>query len=268
MVDPASNAEVLANSPHGIHHSIKAVARSPHRWGRILIKLGIIAAVIALIAIFGKWLGTQLPVFETWINSLGWWGPAVFVLIFIILSLFQVPESLLAIAGGVAFGLWYGFGWVILANVCGAAAGFWWYRLFLRHRVQGMLKKHPKIKAVESAVSSKGFKLMVLLRLGPFNYSILNAILGASEVRFVPFMLALVGAFPGNFATVYLGFVAKHIAQTRAGTDSFSTTHDIILIAGFVVTIIVFLFITHVARHALKQAQADLEAGGAAETVR
>jgi uncharacterized membrane protein YdjX (TVP38/TMEM64 family) len=130
-----------------------------------------------------------------------------------------------------------------------------------------MLQKHPKINAVESAVSSKGFRLMVLLRMGPFNYSILNAILGASKVRFAPFMLALVGAFPGNFATVYFGNVAKHIAQKRAGTDSLSTTHEIILIAGFVVTIIVFLFITHVARHALKQAQADLETGGAAETV-
>lgn len=268
MADPTSNADILVNSPHGIHHSIKTVAKSPHRWGKILIKLSVIAIVIALIAIFGKWLGEQLPIFEAWIQSLGWWGPAVFVAVFIVLSLVQVPESLLAIAGGVAFGLWYGFGWVILANVCGAAVGFWWYRLLLRNRVHLMLKKHPKIQAVESAVSSKGFKLMVLLRLGPFNYSILNAILGASEVRFVPFMIALVGAFPGNFATVYFGNVAKHIAQKRAGTDNLSTTHEIILVAGFVVTIIVFLFITHVARHALKQAQADLEAGGAAETVR
>ena len=253
---------------HGIHTSIKVVAKSKHRWGKILLRIGLIGLAIALIAIFGKWLGGQLPVFESWIKSLGWWGPLVFLGLFIVLTLLQVPESLLAIAGGVAFGLWAGFCWVILANVCGAAIGFWCYRLLFRHRLQLILNRHPKMKAVTDAVASKGFKLMVLLRLGPFNYSMLNAVLGASQVRFLPFMLALVGAFPGNFATVYFGTVAKHIAQKRAGTDNLDTTHEIVLIAGFVVTIIVCLFIAHVARHALKQAAADVEAGGVAETVK
>lgn len=262
---PASN--IVLSPEHGIRHSIKAVIKSKHRWGKILLKLGILIVLIALIAIFGKWAGTKLPIFETWIKSLGWWGPAVFILIFIILTLIQVPESLLAIAGGVAFGLWWGFTWVIIANILGAAAAFWCYRLLLRHRLQNILKKHPKLQAVEAAVSSKGFKLMVLLRLGPFNYSILNTILGASEVRFIPFILAMIGAFPGNFATVYFGTVATHIAQKRAGDDTMNTTHEIILVAGFVVTVIVCLFIAHVAHHALKQAEADLEAGGATETV-
>ena len=109
---------------------------------------------------------------------------------------------------------------------------------------------------------------MVLLRLGPFNFAMLNAVFGASEVRFLPYMLALIGAFPGNFATVYFGTLARHIAQKRAGTDNLDATHEIVMISGFVVTIIVFLFIAHVARHALKQAQADLEAGGVADTVK
>ena len=157
---------------------------------------------------------------------------------------------------------------MILANVCGAAVGFWCYRLLLRHRLQAILQRHQKMKAVTDAVAARGFRLMVLLRLGPFNYSMLNAVLGASEVRFLPFMFALIGAFPGNFATVYFGTLARHIAQKRAGTDNLDTTHEIILISGFVVTIIVFLFIAHVARHALKQAAADMEAGGVAETVK
>lgn len=268
MEDHVSDTAAKLVPVHGIHASLKAVAKSPHRWRRILLRLFLIGLAVALVAIFGKWLGTQLPLFEDLIKRLGWWGPVVFLAIFIILTLLQVPESLLAIAGGVAFGLWYGFGWVILANICGAAVGFWCYRILLRHKLESILQKHPKMEMVVRAVASKGFKLMVLLRLGPFNYSMLNAVLGASEVRFLPYMLALIGAFPGNFATVYFGTIATHIARKRVGTDNLDTTHEIVLITGFVLTILVFLFIAHVARHALKQAQADLEAGGIADTVK
>jgi uncharacterized membrane protein YdjX (TVP38/TMEM64 family) len=99
---------------------------------------------------------------------------------------------------------------------------------------------------------------MFLLRLGPFNYSILNAILGASDVRFRPFMLSLVGAFPGNFATVYFGTVAMHIAQKSAGVDNLSQTHEVIMLVGLVVTVVVCLFIAKVARRALKQAELEI----------
>ncbi|MCH2161270.1 MAG: VTT domain-containing protein, partial [Phycisphaerales bacterium] len=136
---------------------------------------------------------------------------------------------------------------------------FWMYRLLFRNRVKRFLAKHPKLNAVEEAVSSQGFRLMALLRLGPFNYTVLNAVLGASEVRFRAFMFALIGAFPGNFATVYFGFVARHIAMKRAGTDNLSTAHEIIAIVGFVVTVVVCLFVGHVARHALKRAADELK---------
>ena len=243
--------------------SVRAVLKDPGKWHRIILYTLGIGALIGVVAVFGKWVGVHMPAFEAWIHDLGFWGPVVFIAIFILLTLFQLPESLLAIAAGVCFGLWKGFLVLILANVLGAAAGFWLYRRLLRKRVQKILEKHEKLRAVEEAVSGQGFRLMVLLRLGPFNYTMLNAILGASEVRFRAFMFALIGAFPGNFATVYFGFVAKHIAMKRAHADNLDTTHEVIAIVGFVVTIVVCLFVAHVARHALKQAEAERKAAEA-----
>ena len=242
---------------HQILQSARAVAKSPKRWGRILAIVAALAVVIALFTFFGQWLGEQLPVFERWIKSLGWWGPAAFIAAFTLLTLFQVPESFLAVAGGVIFGLKEGLFVVIFANIFAALLAFWVYRVLFKSRLERMLEKHPKTHAVESAIASKGFRLMVLLRLGPFNYSLLNAILGASSVKTLPFLFSLIGTFPGNFATVYFGAVAKHMAQRSAGTDDLSTAHEITLVIGFVVTIIVFLFVGHVAHHAIESAESE-----------
>jgi len=243
-----------------IRHSIQKVATSPARWGRIFLVLVAIGVAIALVALLGKWFGAELPRFEHWIQSLGWWGPAVYLAAFMVLTLFQLPEFLLAIAGGVAFGLWEGSLVVIAANVVAALFGFFVYRLVFRNRFEQMLKRHPKTHAIESAVSAKGFKLMVLLRLGPFNFSLLNGIFGASNVRLAPFLFSLVGVIPGNFATVYFGAVARHVAQKSAGVDNLGTVHEISLFVGFLVTVVACLFVAHVAHHALGQIDAEHEA--------
>lgn len=260
MPELASESMAPTAPRHRIRHSIKKVASSPSRWGKILLGTVAVGAAIALVALLGKWFGSELPRFEQWIQGLGWWGPFAFVAVFLILTFLQLPEFLLAIAGGVAFGLWEGSLVVMSANVFSAVIAFYLYRILFRDRFERMLKKHPKTKAVESAVSAKGFKLMVLLRLGPFNYSLLNAILGASEVRFRPFFFSLIGVIPGNFSTVYFGTVARHVAQKTAGVDNLSVGHEISLFVGFLVTVVVCLFVAHVARHALQQVEDEQNA--------
>ena len=242
---------------HDLLRSIRAVASSPQRWAKILMILGTAGLALVLLISFGQWLGEQLPFFEAWIKSLGWWGPVAFVVAFTVLTLMQVPESFLAVAGGVIFGLQEGLAIVIFANITAALIAFFVYRILFKNRLERMLKNHPKTHAVESAIAAKGFKLMVLLRLGPFNYSVLNAILGASNVKLMPYLFSLIGTLPGNFATVYFGAVAQHMAQKSAGTDDLSTAHEISLVVGFVVTIVVFLFVGHVAHHAIERAEAE-----------
>ena len=157
-----------------IRHSVQVVATSSTRWKKISLVLVSMIAAIAFTVFLGKWFGAELPRFELWIQSLGWWGPAVFVVAFSILTLLQLPEFLLAIAGGVAFGLWEGTLVVSAANVVAALFAFFIYRRIFRNRFDHLLERHPKMKAVQSAVSSKGFKLMALMRLAPFNFSILT----------------------------------------------------------------------------------------------
>ena len=211
-----------------------------------------ILALIAAIALGGRYFGSMIPDFEEWVASIGIWGPFVFIALFIVLTGLQLPESVLAVAAGVAFGLGPGFALVVGVNVLAAVIWFWVARWFLRELVTGFLLRHPKLEAIEQATTSEGFKLMVLLRLGPFSYGFLNVALGASDSRFKPFLFSLIGVIPGNFATVYFGSMAAHVAKRAAHADNLSDAHFAIMGFGFLVTLVVVVIVAHVARNALK----------------
>ena len=223
---------------------------------RSIIKRVVLAAVaIAVLAVAGKWFGAEIVPIEEWIKSIGIWGPVVFCLLFLLITGAQLPESILAVTAGVIFGLGEGLVILILSNLIGAIFWFWIARRFLRGWVHRVLGRHPKLEAIEEATADQGFKLMVLLRLGPFSYGALNFILGASDVRFWPYCLALIGMVPGNFATVYFGSVANHVAKHAAGADNLDDSHFVMLIIGFAITILVVGIIAHVAHKALKKAE-------------
>lgn len=228
----------------------------PHHLKRILTKIAVVLLVIAAIAVMGYFFGQYVKQFEKWVQSIGYWGPIIFIVAFLILTGAQVPETVLAVAAGASFGLADGIILVILINIVGAIIWFWVARLLLAGLVNRFMGKHPKLAAIEQATADEGFKLMVLLRLGPFSYGFLNLALGASKVRFWPYTLALVGVIPGNIATVYFGSLACHVAKKtvkQGSVDNLSSAHFYMMGFGFLITLIVVVVIAHVARHTLKK---------------
>lgn len=232
----------------------------PHRALKgksILIRIGLAILVLGILAFAGRWFGSEIGPFEDWIKSLGIWGPVLFVLVFLLITGLLLPESILAIAAGVAFGLPEGLAILVIANLIGAIFWFWIARWFLTGFVHRILARHPKMEAIEQATAQEGFKLIVLLRLGPFSFGGLNYMLGASDVRFWPYCLALIGVVPGNFATVYFGSMANHVAKKAANADNLSDSHFVIMGIGFAITLAVVGIIAHVAHDALKKYQLE-----------
>ncbi len=82
------------------------------------------AVLVALLA-----AGFFLPVADWfkaingWVESLGWAGPLVFVLIYIVGTVAFVPGSVMTIAAGLLFGLW-GIPIVSVGATIGATAAF------------------------------------------------------------------------------------------------------------------------------------------------
>ncbi|MBG80072.1 MAG: hypothetical protein CMJ39_05090 [Phycisphaerae bacterium] len=258
----------IANSPSP---ALPALQPHRHSWKRISLRILLLLAIVGgVAALYFYVLEPDMGKIDAFVEELGGWGPVVYVGIFFIATTIFLPESIIAIAAGTLFGLWWGWLWVVVAGVITSAFTFAVVRLFLRERIERLLKKYPKAYAVEQATGHAGFKVIFLLRLAPVNYSLLNYLAAVSPCSFRSYMIACIGMIPGNFSTVYMGFVAKHTSdlarQLKADPHHLahgdSMVHEITVYGGLVVSIIASLVVARVAvkaihRETAKQAALD-----------
>lgn len=70
-----------------------------------------------------------LEAFRRWVESLGWWGPLVFILLVIVRLFIGLSSHLILILGGLAFGVTGGIVWGSLGLVASAVVLFYLARL-------------------------------------------------------------------------------------------------------------------------------------------
>jgi uncharacterized membrane protein YdjX (TVP38/TMEM64 family) len=68
------------------------------------LRLFLLLAGVAAVIVLGRTVGGQVPQFAAWVNSLGAWGPAVFVAGYVVACVAFIPGSLLTLAAGAIFG--------------------------------------------------------------------------------------------------------------------------------------------------------------------
>ncbi|NNE91133.1 MAG: TVP38/TMEM64 family protein [Verrucomicrobiales bacterium] len=192
-----------------------------------------------------QWLKALLD----WIDGLGFWGPVIFILVYIALTVLMIPGSILTMGSGLLFGLGWGTLWTVVASNIGASLAFLIGRHFARDKVEKRIEGNEKFEAIDEAVSGEGWKIVVLTRLSPvFPFNLLNYAYGLTNVKWRSYAVAsLVGMFPGTLLYVYLGAIGR-----LAGEASERKPGEIaMLIVGIAATFAVTFFITKSARKAL-----------------
>ena len=235
-----------------------------HRsWLGVGLKLAGAVIVLGLLyTLWRLWIQPYEAELDTTLQRIGNWAPLLFIVVFLFCTLLFFPESILAIAAGTIFGLWWGLLWVVLAGTLTAIVIFFLGRRVLQTWVERLLEAHPKIKAIDDAASQSGFKLAFLLRLAPVSFAMLNLLLAASRIRFRAYLLSCVGMFPGNLSTVYLGFAARHTADltnqlkhgSEAAVHGSSLIHEISLYLGLAASLLCSLIIAKIAMKAVHTA--------------
>ena len=227
------------------------VARS----GRLpLGRIGLgLAAVVALIML-GRQVGAYVPQFALWVNSLGVWGPVVFIVGYALAAVAFVPGSILTLAAGAIFGLSTGILYVFIAAVLGSSAAFLVSRHLARAVIEQWLAGNARFVAIDRAVSAQGRKIVFLLRLSPvFPFNLLNYALGLTKVRFVDYLIASVGMIPGTLLYVYYGKLAGNVAALAGGVVvEKGAAYYVVLVLGLAATILVTTLVTRTARRALQ----------------
>lgn len=217
--------------------------------------------IVALVAIvwIGREAGGYVPRFALWVDGLGAWGPAAFVVGYAVAVVCFVPGSVLTLAAGAIFGLVEGTLVVLVGATSGSIAAFVVSRYAARDAVARRLEGNRRFAAIDRAIESEGRKIVFLLRLSPiFPFSLLNYALGLTRVRLADYAVASVGMLPGTLLYVYSGKVAGEVAALAGNADvRHGAGYYAIIGIGFVATVVVTLLVTRVARRALHEATGE-----------
>jgi len=217
---------------------------------RLICLLVIAASVLVILRALPT--AELLDLMQRKVATFGPWGPVVFGTAYFIAAVLFVPGSALTLAAGAIFGLAGGFATVSVSSTLAAGASFLIARYLARERVRRMAESNRTFGAIDKAIAQGGWKIIALLRLSPaVPFSLGNYLYGLTPVRFWPHILASwIGMMPGTFLYVYLGYAGKTAAAGGSGKNPWQY---VLLGAGLLATIVVSVYVTRLARKALKE---------------
>lgn len=173
-----------------------------------------------------------------------------FVALYVVATVAFVPGLPLTLAAGALFGVVEGSALVSIGSTLGASAAFLAGRTVARDWVRRRIAAWPRFVAVDRAVESRGFVVVLLTRLSPlFPFFLLNYAYGVTAVRARDYVLgSWLGMMPATVAYVYAGSLAAGVSQALAGEAELGVTGWLLLGLGFVATVTVTVVVTRVAR--------------------
>lgn len=190
-----------------------------------------------------------------WIDRLGWIAPLAFIVLYVIITVAFLPASVVTLGAGVVFGVVKGSLFVFVGAMLGATAAFLVGRYIARDWVSRKVASNAKFQAIDEAIAREGRKIIFLIRLSPaFPFNLLNYALGLTKVSLKDYVLGTTGIIPGTIMYVYLGSLAGNLATLGAGdTPSNPTVTWTIRMLAFVATVGVTVYVTRIARKALRE---------------
>ncbi len=175
-----------------------------------LLSIGIVLAIIYRDAI-------DILVIQSWVEQSGALAPLVFMLIYVLATVFFIPGSVLTLAGGALFGPVMGVFYNLTAATIGAMLSFLAARYLASEWVAK--KSAGRLKQLISGVENEGWRFVAFVRLVPvFPFNLLNYSLGLTKIKWLDYLLATyICMLPGAIAYTYLGYIGREAATGGEG---------------------------------------------------
>ena len=168
----------------------------------------------------GIYLGTVISpeALQAFLKDWGSWAPAGYIVLFAVLPVFFFPVAVLALAGGLLFGLWQGSIYTFLGAMINCTVMFFLARYVGREKIENLLQQklsaqwREKLKNLEGRT---GFYLLIILRLIPaVPYNLINYAFGLSAMPWRRYILAsAIGIIPGTLAFINIGDKALDVTS-------------------------------------------------------
>lgn len=178
-------------------------------WGSLLRN-----ALLVIVLLVMLWLAfnVRLPSvneLQAQIEDLGWVGVVAFLALYAAVAMTPIPVTIMAITGGLLFGVIIGSALSVAGVLVGCWGAYWLARGLGRRTVVKLLGEHSR--KIESNLHGAGFQAVCTLRLMPgFPYWPVNYGSGAFGIGQRTFLTAsLVSTAPGQVSLVAVGaFIA------------------------------------------------------------
>ncbi|MCM2370202.1 VTT domain-containing protein [Aporhodopirellula aestuarii] len=215
--------------------------------------VSVLLILAAILTIFRSLPFDQvMAAMKNWIAELGFWGPVVLTLMYVVATVLFVPGTILTLVAGAIFGLGIGMVIVSIGSTIGASLAFLIARYGARDRVAQMAQGNRHFGAIDRAIGEGGWKIVALLRLSPaLPFNLQNYLYGLTPVPFWPYVLtSWIAMMPGTFLYVYLG----HVTGAAIGADrERSIAEWAMLGVGLLATVVVTVYVTRLANRKLKE---------------
>ena len=135
-----------------------------------------------------------------------WWAPIALIGLYVVLSPSGLPVSPLIWAGGVVFGIWWGWLYNFIGALLGASASYLMARALGRDLVLHIVSE-PLIERAESLLERHGFWTLVRVRFLPIPFAIVNYGAALAGIRWPVFAISsVIGLAPSMVIWTYFGY--------------------------------------------------------------
>lgn len=206
-----------------------------------------------------------LPVVE-WITELQQrlaamqvWGAVLYPFLFAACNILLLPGGVVAMGGGLFFGLWWGTFLVLFGNLLAAAVAFAISRWLGRTWLEKKFSASRRWRALDTAIGRHGWKIIFLSQVHPlFPTSLLNYLYGVTSIRFWPCMFWIAaGQLPGLFLYAYLGTLAQFGINLVKGKTHPLPFEYVVWLGGLFLTIVITTALGRLALRLLSEVDAD-----------
>lgn len=196
--------------PSTVGNGAKTMKAKFIRYGLLLLLLGGITLAIVY--------RDQIDVasLQDWIHGAGAVGPIVFMLLYVVGTVFFFPGSIMTPVGGILFGPVLG----TFYNLTGATVGATLAFLAARHLASDWVesKTGKRLQRLQTGVEAEGWRFVAFVRLVPlFPFNLLNYALGLTRIKLSHYLIATyIFMLPGAIAYTYIGYVGR---EAIAGSE-------------------------------------------------
>ncbi|KAF9089376.1 hypothetical protein BGX23_006728 [Mortierella sp. AD031] len=169
--------------------------------------------ILGLVIAFHSKIFHVLQALADLIKGLGPLGPPVIMLCLLATSFPPIIgySSLVTMAGYV-YGFVYGFVIVFSGALVGSIICFYLCRRWFKAHVRKLMAKNKSLKGVVRTVEKRGFRLLVLIRLAPYPFNVMNAILSATHIPLSTYIPATAISLVKLTLHVYIGSTLSTLA--------------------------------------------------------